>query len=145
MSFVFLILHLLTLIGFVIAAFLFLGCMMGCYCFSRSLFNDNFRAFWYNERQPHKISRKKMTRLIDKMYKFSIKQLQSLEARTCPICLLDYRDQLSRNISSDLVQLKCSKFHIFHFDCLNTYIAKEKGSTCPLCRQNIEVQHPPMI
>lgn len=72
LSFVFLILHFLTLVGFIIAAFIFLGCMMGCWCFSPTLFNDNFRAFWYNERRPHRISRKKMTRMIDKMYKFSI-------------------------------------------------------------------------
>jgi len=38
------------------------------------------------------------------------------EARDCPICLEAFKED------SEVVQLKCSKFHIYHHKCLNDYL-----------------------
>jgi len=41
------------------------------------------------------------------------------EAKDCPICLTQFTSD------SEVVQLKCNKTHIFHFDCLNQYLRYE--------------------
>lgn len=53
----------------------------------------------------------------------------------CSICLGGYTEK------DQVVQLKCSKFHIFHYDCIKGYIdhIDENEKKCPLCRQNFEI------
>ena len=54
----------------------------------------------------------------------------------CAICI----NMMS--LKSDVVQLKCNKFHIFHSKCLQQ--ALEHRQQCPLCRcdiKNDEVWH----
>jgi len=52
----------------------------------------------------------------------------------CVICLNDFKD------GDDVLQLKCSKRHIFHFECLRTWIESENGrrGQCPICRAKIQ-------
>jgi hypothetical protein len=48
----------------------------------------------------------------------------------CVICFEEYKTIPDRNIS----ELDCS--HIFHTDCLKTWLNKNRS--CPLCRQEVD-------
>lgn len=61
------------------------------------------------------------------------------EARDCPICLESFNDQ------AQVVQLKCSKFHIFHFECLESLMQRGPDQQCPLCRKPVEIQDKPIL
>jgi len=50
---------------------------------------------------------------------------------TCSICLVDFKD----NPTQKIAQLNCSGKHIFHADCLKSWV--EKNDICPLCREKI--------
>mmetsp|Transcript_5579 Transcript_5579/g.9589 ORF Transcript_5579/g.9589 Transcript_5579/m.9589 type:complete len:81 (+) Transcript_5579:932-1174(+) len=63
------------------------------------------------------------------------------EATECAICLETFNEKI------EVVQLKCSKFHIFHFHCIENMLMQENvfNHRCPLCRQLVEVQDPPIL
>ena len=42
--------------------------------------------------------------------------------RDCPICLNQFTDE------SLVVQLKCNKYHIYHYDCLEQYLNYESAN-----------------
>jgi hypothetical protein len=73
--------------------------------------------------------------------KFHASQLMSREGKSCPICLEDFEAQAEAGESVDIVQLKCSKLHLFHFQCLETSLKSGQPSCdkCPFCRAEIEV------
>ena len=75
--------------------------------------------------------------LIKAMKTFSFSSLIFREATECVICLQVFEPK------DKLVQLKCSKFHIFHFECLkshlNTVNENYYNEKCPLCRQTIKI------
>jgi hypothetical protein len=50
--------------------------------------------------------------VISQIKKFSFSNLTGRDGEVCSICLSDYEDK------DDVVQLKCSKYHIFHYDCI---------------------------
>lgn len=50
----------------------------------------------------------------------------------CPICTVDFEE------SENPVQLKCSKRHVFHQDCLKSWVEDNNKTTCPICRQIIK-------
>jgi len=55
------------------------------------------------------------------------------EARDCPICMESFRPE------DQVVQLKCSKYHIFHSNCFQSYLnAPGVSKKCPLCRQVVQ-------
>lgn len=63
-------------------------------------------------------------------------------ARDCPICLDSFNDD------SEVVQLKCSRYHIFHYHCMESYM--NQGDTfeeklCPLCRKQVEIEETPNL
>lgn len=51
----------------------------------------------------------------------------------CVICLSDFVD------GDDVIQLKCSKNHIFHYECLTKWIQSDSNrhGQCPICRARI--------
>jgi hypothetical protein len=50
----------------------------------------------------------------------------------CVICLNEFKD------GDDVIQLKCSKKHIFHVDCLSEWIKSDHNMHgCPMCRAKI--------
>ena len=49
------------------------------------------------------------------------------EPDSCPICMCDYTDGMS------LTRLPCSANHVFHEDCLRTWLLN-KSTNCPMCR-----------
>lgn len=51
------------------------------------------------------------------------------EKENCSICFL--------KLNGDKYILKCN--HLFHTDCLNNWINKGKGTTCPLCRKPLYI------
>ena len=53
---------------------------------------------------------------------------------TCSICLNEFKE------GDDVVQLKCSKYHIFHYDCIKPIqTGPARDRKCPMCRKPIEV------
>eukprot|EP00347_Sterkiella_histriomuscorum_P019846 403340079 len=60
----------------------------------------------------------------------NLDQSLSFQSIQCIICLDDIK------LEDMVVQLKCSKDHIYHFECLKGWF-REKSS-CPLCRQEQE-------
>ena len=64
------------------------------------------------------------------------------EAKTCSICLEDFKDE------SMVVQLECSKFHIFHEDCIKGMLLNGnllESNKCPLCRMPFKVREVPLL
>eukprot|EP01043_Picozoa_sp_COSAG02_P029226 COSAG02_NODE_1810_length_10825_cov_43.150848_1_plen_701_part_00 len=49
------------------------------------------------------------------------------EPDSCPICMCDYTDGMP------LTRLPCSANHVFHEDCLRTWLLN-KSTNCPMCR-----------
>lgn len=49
----------------------------------------------------------------------------------CVICIDEFQSK------EKVTQLKCNKMHIFHMDCLLSWI--RKNQICPICRQEIEL------
>ena len=47
----------------------------------------------------------------------------------CSICLESFEN------SNEVIQLQCSKFHIFHSECLIQLLNSSVIKKCPLCRQ----------
>ena len=79
--------------------------------------------------------------LIKAMRIFDFSNLLFSEATECVICLQTFKSD------DKIVQLRCSKFHIFHFECLKDHMNSnsESNEKCPLCRQTIRVQNPPIL
>ena len=73
--------------------------------------------------------------MIKKIKKFSFKDLVGREGEVCSICLDDYKE------TDQVVQLKCSKYHIFHYDCIKEMINSNDSSIrkCPFCRKDLEI------
>ena len=66
---------------------------------------------------------------------FPFSDLLLNETRTCSICLEDFKDDAM------IVQLECSKFHIFHVACLENYLRNGRNvDQCPLCRKPIKIR-----
>ena len=53
----------------------------------------------------------------------------------CPICLEEFTE------ASSVVQLKCSKYHVFHEQCIRNLLeySPESEHKCPYCRQRIAI------
>lgn len=82
--------------------------------------------------------------MIRRMRRFPYGTLLFKEATECAICLETFNDRV------EIVQLKCSKYHIFHFHCIKNllespYLPNNYERRCPLCREVIEFQDPPVI
>ena len=60
------------------------------------------------------------------------------EATECAICLSKFQN------NHKIVQLKCSKYHIFHSECLEKMVIA-RNNKCPLCRQQLQIQDPPIL
>lgn len=71
-------------------------------------------------------------RMMNVMKRIPYANFMLKEARDCPICLESFNEK------SQVVQLKCSKYHIFHYDCMERYLETGKD-LCPLCRKPIEI------
>lgn len=54
--------------------------------------------------------------MVRTMKKFPFGNLLFKEATECAICLESFGS------SSEIIQLKCSKYHIFHFHCIKNYL-----------------------
>ena len=50
----------------------------------------------------------------------------------CIICLEPFKV----NDGKDIVELDCSKKHVFHLNCMEKWV--EKNNTCPMCREVVE-------
>ena len=57
----------------------------------------------------------------------------------CSICLEKFEN------SNEVIQLACSKYHIFHARCLEQMMTSEAEKVCPLCRQPIQIQQEPIL
>ena len=82
--------------------------------------------------------------LMNLMNRFPYSKFMLSEARDCPICFEQFKDDC------EVVQLKCNDLHIFHSSCLEKYLNYEDESVpiaqakqCPLCRKELEVQDNP--
>jgi hypothetical protein len=55
------------------------------------------------------------------------------DSRECVVCLCEFVD------GDDVLQLKCSKHHIFHYECLKQWIqsGSNRQGQCPICRARI--------
>ena len=51
----------------------------------------------------------------------------------CSICLEKFEN------SNEVIQLACSKYHIFHAGCLKQMMTSEADKICPLCRHPIQI------
>ena len=49
----------------------------------------------------------------------------------CVICLEDFNQDSQKLVA----ELNCSQKHVFHVECINSWI--EKNDECPMCRQKI--------
>lgn len=49
----------------------------------------------------------------------------------CSICLMSFAK------GEEIIELKCSDNHIFHAECLKTWMDAE-SKTCPLCRSDLK-------
>ena len=74
-------------------------------------------------------------RLINLMKKVPYGRFMFKEARDCPICLVAFDE------SSQVVQLECSRYHIFHYECMEHFLAQCTSTqpTCPLCRKEVKI------
>lgn len=50
---------------------------------------------------------------------------------SCAICMEDFNE----NDDKKVAELNCSKFHIFHVQCIKEWI--KNNDTCPNCREKI--------
>lgn len=84
-------------------------------------------------------------RMMNVMKRMPYSTFMLREARDCPICLDSFRPD------SQVVQLKCSRFHIIHYECIERYLneGQEKSPfeelLCPLCRNVIETEELPVM
>ncbi|CDW73803.1 ring finger protein 126 [Stylonychia lemnae] len=69
---------------------------------------------------------------LNRLRKVPYSELFFEEGRDCPVCLSSFQ------ASETVIELKCSKFHIFHENCLKSWLKSGKD-TCPICRKRIEV------
>ena len=53
------------------------------------------------------------------------------EVEDCSICLDKFKDTPKKQVA----QLNCSNMHIFHVDCIETWV--DTNNICPLCREPI--------
>ena len=53
------------------------------------------------------------------------------EEKGCGICLLDY------NVGEELRKVPCGGEHLFHEECLFTWLQTKK--TCPMCREQLKL------
>jgi hypothetical protein len=51
----------------------------------------------------------------------------------CSICLETFKNE------DEVIQLPCSKFHVFHQQCLKEMLNVQEGKNCPLCRQPVQI------
>jgi hypothetical protein len=68
---------------------------------------------------------------IDKKAKNYVAPTGGGEVGSCAICMDDFKE----NDNKKVAELNCSKFHIFHVDCIKEWI--KKNDTCPNCREKI--------
>ena len=78
-------------------------------------------------------------RLMEAMRHIPYSSFMLRQASECPICMESFEKD------SQVVQLKCSKYHIYHAECLKAYInVPGPPKKCPLCRKDIKIQDPPI-
>lgn len=79
--------------------------------------------------------------LIRAMKKFAFGSILFRESTECVICLSAF------NQNDEIIQLKCSKYHIFHYECFKRHLTSqlESNQLCPLCRERIQIQDPPIL
>ena len=49
---------------------------------------------------------------------------------TCTVCISEFTEM------EDIVMLECHKSHIYHYDCIENWIARGNRE-CPICRKVI--------
>ena len=52
---------------------------------------------------------------------------------TCIICISEF------NENEDIVELECHENHMFHYDCIENWIARGNRE-CPICRKVIKFE-----
>jgi len=93
-----------------------------------SLFSDIITFPW-NKRKQKKSTFKLWA--LDQ-WTFTEKQEKSISSCSCPICLNEW------TVGDELVIGRVCG-HIFHKDCLHLWLVKH--SSCPCCRQDLEISH----
>ena len=80
--------------------------------------------------------------IVNTMRKFPFGSIAFREATECSICLENFENQDASGQDVEVVQLKCSKYHIFHDQCLKEFMnhaGNSHNKKCPLCRKPIEI------
>lgn len=113
----------------VIAALL--GASMFCPRWLNSLFSMR-REDDFDDIQNYHFDHDEVLRRV-KRVPFSSVLIDMGDSRDCTICFEAFEENV------EVIQLKCSKKHIYHFDCLQEWI-KRGRETCPICRQEIQPQ-----
>ena len=96
----------------------------------------------HNQQTENQIAHQRNLKLINAMKKFPFGEvIFSKSELECALCLEQFESKDASGNPSQLVQLKCSKFHIFHFSCFKLYLESQtdhaRNKKCPLCRQPI--------
>lgn len=63
--------------------------------------------------------------LVNMMKKFPFTSIMFNKSNSefeCAICLEQFKEYDNHGNETQVVQLKCSKYHIFHFDCFREYL-----------------------
>lgn len=114
----------------VIALFLVMSIAIGCdrFCF-------------YRQTAASRQIRNNNLKVLSKLRNIPYGSLVFQEAIDCSICYETFKND------QQIIQLQCHKFHIFHFDCLQTYLMhpEPEEKVCPLCRLTLVVQDPPIL
>ena len=116
----------LILFGFFIFAkiiFYLVFIIIFCPCISYVLFSDIREEY----KQAQK-AKKLQEQLIDISYEDYLKKNGS-EADMCIICTDSFKN------NDRVIELSCNNKHVFHADCIKTWIAKK--TICPMCRADL--------
>jgi hypothetical protein len=58
-----------------------------------------------------------------------------VEVNECIICF----EEFSKTPDKQLVELNCNNKHIFHLECIQKWISNPENKSCPLCREDIQI------
>ena len=75
----------------------------------------------------------------DSIPHFKYDRVQFHEILECAVCLDLLEDP------DNVVQLECSKFHIYHLKCFKNMIESPCNIVCPMCRVPIKVRRNPIL
>ena len=86
--------------------------------------------FLHSTREHNEHTASKVAKCLKKYWKLGGKRKIFADG-SCLLCLEQFND-------SDIVaQLKCDSWHIYHYECLEKYVAEAEEFKCPLCKAKI--------